>query len=80
MGGDHTHILSSGHNRWSVHAMNMGNPLLLETHRGEPHVVIHPGDAAAAGIDDHDPGARGQRRGSPSWCGRSSRRPSGPAA
>ena len=54
MGGEHTHILSSGHNRWSVHAMNMGNPLLLETHRGEPHVVINPADADAAGIADHD--------------------------
>jgi DMSO reductase family type II enzyme molybdopterin subunit len=54
MGGEHTHILSSGHNRWSVHAMNMGNPLLLETHRGEPHVVINPTDADAAGIADHD--------------------------
>lgn len=55
MGGDHTHILSSGHNRWSIHAMNMGNPLLLETHRGEPHVVIHPEDASVAGIEDHAP-------------------------
>ena len=36
-----------------MHAMNMGNPVLLQTHRGEPHLVVNPADAAALGIGDH---------------------------
>ncbi len=55
MGGHHPFRMTTGHNRWSIHAMNMANPVLIETHRGEPHVVIHPGDAAAKGISDHQP-------------------------
>jgi DMSO reductase family type II enzyme molybdopterin subunit len=55
MGGEHPFVVLSGHNRWSVHAMNMGNPLLLQTHRGEPHLVVNPADAASAGFGDHDP-------------------------
>ena len=31
MGGDHPFRLSSGHGRWSNHAMNMTNPVMLET-------------------------------------------------
>ncbi len=54
MGGDHPFRMTTGHNRWSIHAMNMANPVLIETHRGEPHVVVHPDDAAAKGIADHD--------------------------
>ena len=53
MGGQHPYVLSTGHNRWSIHAMNMANPVLLETHRGEPHAVINPDDAAREGIADH---------------------------
>jgi nitrate reductase alpha subunit len=53
MGGPLPYILSTGHNRWSIHAMNMANPVLLETHRGEPHVVVNPDDAAREGIADH---------------------------
>ena len=52
-GGDHPFVILSGHNRWSVHAMNMGNPVLLQTHRGEAHLLVNPGDAAALGIVDH---------------------------
>jgi DMSO reductase family type II enzyme molybdopterin subunit len=54
MGGRHPYVLSTGHNRWSIHAMNMANPVLLQTHRGEPHAVINPVDAAREGIADHD--------------------------
>jgi DMSO reductase family type II enzyme molybdopterin subunit len=54
MGGDLPYILSTGHNRWSIHAMNMANPVLLQTHRGEPHVVVNPHDAEREGIEDHD--------------------------
>jgi len=52
MGGDRPFALSSGHNRWSVHAMNMTNDVLLGTHRGKPFVVVHPDDAEALGISD----------------------------
>lgn len=52
MGGDRPFALSSGHNRWSVHAMNMTNDVILQTHRGKPFVVVHPDDAAAIGIGD----------------------------
>ena len=55
MGGDHAYRMTTGHNRWSVHAMNMANPWLIQTHRGEPHVVIHPADADREGIADHQP-------------------------
>jgi DMSO reductase family type II enzyme molybdopterin subunit len=54
MGGDHPFVMTSGHNRWSVHSMNTTNPLLLHTHRGRPHAVIHTGDAAEKGIRDGD--------------------------
>ncbi|MHB8490887.1 MAG: molybdopterin-dependent oxidoreductase [Solirubrobacteraceae bacterium] len=52
MGGEHPFRMTSGHNRWSIHAMNMGNRMLLETHRGRPHAVIHPHDAERLGIAD----------------------------
>jgi DMSO reductase family type II enzyme molybdopterin subunit len=33
--------LTSGHNRWSIHSMNMTNNIILNTHRGEPFVFIN---------------------------------------
>ncbi|MFN8104547.1 MAG: molybdopterin-dependent oxidoreductase [Acidimicrobiia bacterium] len=54
MGGDHPFALSSGHNRWSVHAMNMTNTVLLNTHRGKPFVVVNTGDAERLGARDDD--------------------------
>ncbi len=53
MGGDRPFRMTTGHNRWSIHAMNMVNPHLIQTHRGEPHAVINPGDAERLGIADH---------------------------
>jgi len=55
MGGRYPLLLSGGHARWSVHAMNMTNPLILETHRGKPFVLINDRDAAARGIADDAP-------------------------
>ena len=52
MGGDHPFRLSGGHSRWSIHAMNMTNPLMLETHRGKPFVLINDAVARARGIAD----------------------------
>jgi DMSO reductase family type II enzyme molybdopterin subunit len=52
MGGDHPFRLSGGHARWSIHAMNMTNPVLLETHRGKPFVLINDAVAREKGIED----------------------------
>jgi nitrate reductase alpha subunit len=54
MGGDYPLMLTSGHNRWSVHGTNIVNRLLLETHRGHPHLVINPADARSRGIENDD--------------------------
>jgi DMSO reductase family type II enzyme molybdopterin subunit len=55
MGGDHPFRLSGGHARWSIHAMNMTNPLMLETHRGKPFVLINDQVAREKGIEDDSP-------------------------
>jgi len=54
MGGDYPFVLTSGHNRWSIHSMNTTNPLLLRTHRGRPHAAINTDDARRRGIRDGD--------------------------
>ncbi|OGO49961.1 MAG: hypothetical protein A2148_07595 [Chloroflexi bacterium RBG_16_68_14] len=54
MGGDYPFVLTSGHNRWSIHSMNITNRVLLQTHRGEPTVLLNSADAAARGIGDGD--------------------------
>ncbi|HUI25055.1 MAG TPA: molybdopterin dinucleotide binding domain-containing protein, partial [Candidatus Kryptonia bacterium] len=46
--------MTSGHNRWSIHSMNMTNRHLLNTHRGEPFVFINDKDAASLGVVDGD--------------------------
>jgi DMSO reductase family type II enzyme molybdopterin subunit len=52
MGGDYPFKLSGGHGRWSNHAMNMTNSVLLETHRGKPFVLINDKVAESKGIAD----------------------------
>ena len=44
--------MTSGHNRWSIHSMNMTNNVILNTHRGEPFVFINDKDAASLGIEN----------------------------
>ncbi len=51
-GGDYPLFLTSGHSRWTVHSVSMGNPVLLETHRAKPTVVVHPAVAEEAGVSD----------------------------
>lgn len=53
-GGDHPLRMTSGHNRWSIHSMNQANPVILQTHRGEPLVEVSVPDAAARGVGDND--------------------------
>jgi len=42
--------MTSGHNRWSIHSMNMTNNIILNTHRGTPFVFVNDADAAGLGI------------------------------
>jgi anaerobic selenocysteine-containing dehydrogenase len=42
--------MTSGHNRWSIHSMNMTNNIIQNTHRGEPFVFLNDGDAAELGV------------------------------
>jgi DMSO reductase family type II enzyme molybdopterin subunit len=46
--------LTSGHNRWSIHAIQRDQKLLLRLQRGEPAVWMHPADMARRGLRDHD--------------------------
>jgi len=54
MGGDWPLALTSGHARWTIHSIGMGNRQLLGTHRGRPLVVLSESDAAARGVVDGD--------------------------
>jgi anaerobic selenocysteine-containing dehydrogenase len=54
MGGDYPLGMTSGHNRWSIHAMNQANAVILGTHRGEPNVMVNTEDAARRGVADDD--------------------------
>jgi anaerobic selenocysteine-containing dehydrogenase len=44
--------MTSGHNRWSIHSMNMTNNIIQNTHRGEPFVFINDADAVELGIEN----------------------------
>ncbi len=52
MGGEHPLLLTSGHSRYSIHSTNMSNPVLLETHRGEPVCMLSVRDAQQRQISD----------------------------
>jgi nitrate reductase alpha subunit len=53
-GGDYPFEMTSGHNRWSIHSMNITNELLLATHRGRPHILLNDADAARLGIQEDE--------------------------
>ncbi len=53
-GGDYPLRLTGGHPRWSIHATNTTNRLLLGTTRGHPVVHVSPVDAAPRDIADED--------------------------
>jgi DMSO reductase family type II enzyme molybdopterin subunit len=52
MGGDYPFVLTSGHNRWSIHSMNITNRVMLNTHRGQPFMFMNSEDARARGIEN----------------------------
>ncbi len=54
IGGEHPFVLTGGHPRWSMHATNITNPLMLETTRGHPTLGMHRADADGLGIGDGD--------------------------
>jgi anaerobic selenocysteine-containing dehydrogenase len=45
-------LMTSGHNRWSIHSMNLTNNIIANTHRGEPFVFLNDDDAVALGVDN----------------------------
>ena len=53
-GGAYPFVMTSGHNRWSIHSMNIVNRIIQETHRGRPHMVMNSDDAAALGVSDNE--------------------------
>jgi nitrate reductase alpha subunit len=53
-GGDYPFQMTSGHNRWSIHSMNIVNKVLMQTHRGKPHILLNPDDALRLGIEDDE--------------------------
>lgn len=54
IGGDHPFVLTGGHPRWSIHACNATNPVMLGTTRGHPTVVLNVEDAERLGVSDGD--------------------------
>ncbi len=46
--------LTSGHARWSIHAIQRDQKLMLHLQRGEPTAWMHPDDMAARSLQDHD--------------------------
>jgi DMSO reductase family type II enzyme molybdopterin subunit len=53
-GGDYPLTMTGGHTRWSIHALQRTDPLLLRLQRGEPCMWIGVEDARARGIGDGD--------------------------
>ena len=54
MGGDHPLVMTSGHQRWSIHSMWVLNRTLSQTHRGHPTLFMNPADMKARSIDDDE--------------------------
>jgi nitrate reductase alpha subunit len=52
MGGDYPLTMTSGHQRWSIHSINVVNETLLRTHRGHPLIIMNPLDAEARSVAD----------------------------
>jgi nitrate reductase alpha subunit len=54
IGGDYPLQMTSGHNRWSIHAAWRDHKQLLQLQRGEPVIFVSSGDAGKRGIRDGD--------------------------
>jgi len=54
VGGDHPITMTGGHNRWSIHAQQRTDPMLLRLQRGEPSMWVSVEDAETRGVKDND--------------------------
>ena len=54
MGGDYPLVMTTGHNRWSIHAANIINRTMQETNQGRPFMFMNVNDAAERGIREGD--------------------------
>jgi DMSO reductase family type II enzyme molybdopterin subunit len=54
MGGDYPLSMTSGHNRWSIHAANIINKIMQETNQGRPFMFMNIDDASERGIREGD--------------------------
>jgi len=54
MGGDYPLVMTSGHQRWSIHSMWVTNAVLSRTHRGHPLLCMNPEDMRRRGIADDE--------------------------
>jgi len=53
-GGDYPLVLTGGHARWSIHALQRSDPMILRLQRGEPCLYVSVEDARQRGLDDWD--------------------------
>jgi len=54
IGGNYPLQMTSGHNRWSIHAAWRDHKPLLRLQRGEPVIYVNPNDAKQRAINDGD--------------------------
>lgn len=54
IGGNYPLQMTGGHTRWSIHSIWQDEKTLMRLQRGEPTIVMSPGDLAARGLRDGD--------------------------
>ncbi len=54
MGGNYPLLMTSGHQRWSVHSIWITDDVLARTHQGRPFMFMNPEDAEKRGINEGD--------------------------
>jgi len=54
IGGNYPLQMTGGHTRWSIHTSWKDHENLMRLERGEPTMVMNPGDVAARGLRDGD--------------------------
>jgi len=54
MGGNFPLVMTSGHQRWSIHSMWVVNKVISRAHRGHPTLCMNPEDMKARGIADDE--------------------------
>jgi len=54
MAGDYPLLMTSGHQRWSIHSIWITDDILAKTHQGRPFMFMNTEDAEKRGIKDGD--------------------------